>query len=128
MYRRLIPALLVLACGPAAAHHSASMFDQSQRLTLKGTVREFQWRNPHCYVQLLVEGPDGAMVEWSIEAAAPMYLQQSGWKPSSLKPGDAISVIVTPHRKLQAQNPAALLIEATRADGSPVGRTAQVPQ
>src|SRR5690606_38963793 len=98
-------ALLALCCPFAAAHHTASIFDQSQRLELRGTVRQFQWRNPHSYIQLVVEEADGRRVEWSLEMGAPMYLQQAGWKPSSLKPGDEIAVVVTPHRKLQADRP-----------------------
>lgn len=120
-------ALLMFVCGSTAAHHSPAMFDQQQRVSLQGTVRDFQWRNPHSYIQLVVDQPDGSQVEWSIETAAPMYLQQSGWKPSSLKPGDRISVLVSPLRK-QGGTPGALLIEAKRADGSLVGRQAGVPQ
>jgi len=105
----------------ALAHHSPAMFDQQQRVTLQGTVHAFQWTNPHTYVQLQVKDAQGQLVEWSIEAAAPMYLQQQGWKPSTLKPGDSITVVIAPMRK-QGKVPAGLLIEARRADGQPIGK------
>jgi hypothetical protein len=54
-----------------SAHHSPAMFDLQQRVTLSGTVLNFQWTNPHCYVQLLVENKRGQEVEWSLEASAP---------------------------------------------------------
>jgi hypothetical protein len=115
--------VMALFAAPAAAHHSPAMFDQEQRLTLKGAVRKFQWANPHSYIQLIVKDDKGREIEWSIETGAPMYLEQAGWKPSSLKPGDQISVVVSPLRK-QGKSPGALLIEATTADGKRVGKRA----
>jgi hypothetical protein len=52
--------LLLITAALAQGHHSAAMFDDSQRVTLTGTVREFQWSNPHCYVQLVVQPAKGA--------------------------------------------------------------------
>ncbi len=75
---------LVLLCVAATstAHHSPSMFDQEQKKSISGTVREFQWTNPHCYVQLLVRNAKGVQEEWSFEMGAPTYLYGRGWRPS----------------------------------------------
>lgn len=109
-----------LLASRAPAHHSPAMFDQQQRLTLQGTVRTFLWTNPHSYIQLVVRDEKGAEREWSIETAAPMYLQQAGWKPSTLKQGDIIEVVIAPLRK-QGKMPGGLLVEARR-DGQLIGR------
>jgi hypothetical protein len=96
---RTLPALLVaLATTEASAHHSAAMFDAGRQITLTGTVKEFQWMSPHCWIQVLV--PDAANanappVEWGIEMDNPVGLSRHGWKPGSLKPGD--KVVVTAH-------------------------------
>ena len=54
------------------------MFDGSKRMTLSGTVREFQWSNPHSYIQLVVKSPDGTEQEWSLEMGANAYLYNLG--------------------------------------------------
>src|SRR6185503_17713325 len=74
------------------AHHSPVMFDQAKPLTLTGTVREFQWTNPHSYIQLVVKNEQGQDEEWSLEMAAPTYLYNLGWRPSTVKAGDVVTV------------------------------------
>jgi hypothetical protein len=59
---------------PALAHHSMAMFDQTRTVNLKGTVKQFQWANPHAYIQLMVKDASGADTEWSLERGASMYL------------------------------------------------------
>jgi Family of unknown function (DUF6152) len=80
----------------ASAHHSFAMFDQESTITLQGTVREFQWVNPHCWIQLVVENEDDEAVEWSIEMSGPGGLIRQGWKPGTLKPDDKVTVVVRP--------------------------------
>lgn len=104
---------LVLSLG-AQAHHSPAMFDGSKVLMLTGTVREFQWTNPHSYIQLIVEADDGSEQEWSLEMGANVYLYNLGWRPSTVKAGDTLSATVIPLRSGAAGG---LLIEATTADG-----------
>lgn len=111
-------ALLVLPGAAALGHHSAAMFDDSQRVTLVGTVREFQWSNPHCYVQLVVKPAKGPEQEWSLEMGAPTYLYNLGWRPSTLKPGETVTVKIAPLRK---GRPGGLLLELTKADGRHFG-------
>ena len=88
---------VLLAATTTLAHHSGAMFDDQKMRSLSGTVREFQWHNPHCYIQLIVPSADGGPdEEWSLEMGAPMYLYNLGWRPSTLKPGDRIAVKVAP--------------------------------
>ncbi len=101
------------------AHHSPAMFDGSKQLTLTGTVREFQWTNPHSYIQLIVKPDDGtAEQEWSLELGANVYLYNLGWRPSTVKPGDTLTVTVIPMRN---GKPGGLLVEARTADGKALG-------
>ena len=109
----------------ANAHHSPVMFDQTQRLTLTGTVREFQWTNPHSYIQLIVKNAAGQDEEWNVEMAAPTYLYNLGWRPGTLKAGDAVILTIAPLRK---GGNGGLLLQATTADGKPIGRTPNAAQ
>ena len=97
----LLGTALLLATIAASAHHSAAMFDPNKEVTLTGTVKEFQWMSPHCWIQLLV--PDAAnatapAVEWGIEMDNPVGLSRHGWKPRSLQAGDRVTVIAHPLR------------------------------
>ncbi len=89
-------ALGLILAGPAVAHHAFAMFDANREVTLEGTVREFQWTNPHTWVQLLVKDAAGKEVEWSIEGASPNNLARFGWSRNSLKSGDHVQAVVHP--------------------------------
>ena len=115
--KRLLPLLAsstLLLPLQSFAHHSPAMFDGSKQLTLTGTVRLFQWTNPHSYIQLVVKGDDGAAQEWPLELGANVYLYDLGWRPSTVKAGDQLTVTVVP---LRSGKPGGLLIEAKTADG-----------
>jgi len=119
MFRHLALAAALLACGASAeAHHSTAMFDMLHTTTLVGTVRQFQWENPHCYIQLVVRNARGQDEEWSLEMTAPMHLQRLGWKRTSLKPGDRITVTIHPMRD---GSRGGNVLTATGADGKPIG-------
>ncbi|HSQ95842.1 MAG TPA: DUF6152 family protein [Croceibacterium sp.] len=110
---------LCLPAVPVQAHHSMAMFDQTKTVTLTGTVRQFQWTNPHCYIQLMVKDAAGKQTEWSLEMGAPMYLYAKGWRPSSLKAGSQISVTINP---LRNGDPGGIVLTAT-ADGKQIGKS-----
>lgn len=110
---------LSIPAAPAFAHHSMAMFDQTKTVTLSGTVKEFQWTNPHCYIQLTVKDASGKAVEWSLEMGAPMYLYAKGWRPSALKAGMPIKVTINP---LRNGDPGGVVLTATTADGKQIGR------
>ena len=82
---------------PAVAHHSFAMFDATRTVTLDGTVKEFRWNNPHVFIQLLVDSPQGQQ-EWSIEMSSPLHLMRNGWKPGSLKAGERAVIVIHPMR------------------------------
>jgi hypothetical protein len=115
-------ALAVVGAIPASAHHSFAMFDMAKNTTLTGTVRQFQWTNPHSYIQLNVPDANGKMVEWSLEMGAPMYLYARGWRPSSLKAG--MKIVVTLH-PLRNGKPGGVVQTVTTADGKAIGRNTQ---
>jgi hypothetical protein len=96
------------------------MFNMAEEIELIGEVRVFQWTNPHCYIQLLVADGNGGQVEWSVEMGAPFYLQNRGWKPNSLRPGDEVIVTLNP---LRAGGNAGLGKAVVRGDGQPIGRS-----
>ncbi|HTI67511.1 MAG TPA: DUF6152 family protein [Caulobacteraceae bacterium] len=86
-----------LAATPALAHHSFAMFDNQKNVTIEGAIKEFQWTNPHSWVQVLVKDPaTGREVEWSIEGGSPNGLARNGWKRTSLKAGDRAVVVIHP--------------------------------
>jgi hypothetical protein len=83
----------------AFAHHSFAMFDRDKEVTLTGTVREFQWTNPHAFIEMDVpDAKAGSSEKWSIELNSPNNLTRQGWKSSMLKPGDKISLTMNPLR------------------------------
>ena len=85
-----------MAPRPAGAHHSTSMFEPEKRVTLVGTIKDFQWTNPHAWIQMTVTGPDGKAEDWSFECGSPNTLSRQGWKPSTLKTGDQVSIVANP--------------------------------
>ena len=92
-----LAAAVALGAAPAFAHHSFAMFDSQKSVTLDGTVKDFQWTNPHSWIQLTVRDPaTGKDVEYSIEGGSPNSLSRSGWRPGSLKPGDKAQVTIHP--------------------------------
>lgn len=103
----------------ALAHHSNVMFDTEREVAVSGTVKDFQWHNPHSYIQLLVTDAQGKETEWSVEMAAPMYLYNLGWRPSTLAPGDSIAVTLRP---LRSGEPGGLALEVRDAAGQRIGR------
>jgi hypothetical protein len=104
---------------PAQAHHTFSMFDAGKKLTLRGTVKELQWANPHCFLQLIVR-QHGTTHEWSLQMNAPGDLYRNGWRPHSLKAGDAISVLIHPSRDGSNSGE---LVSGTGPDGKPLAPT-----
>ena len=107
----------VVATG-AVAHHSFAMFDRTRTATVSGTVREFQWTNPHAYIQLTSRDSAGRAVEYSLEMGAPMYLYARGWRPRTLRPGSQVSIQYNP---LRNGDPGGVVLEVMDGEGNPVG-------
>jgi len=105
-----------LAMGTASAgsaHHSFAMFDRSQKIQIEGTVKEFQWVNPHTWVQIMAPH-HGVTTEWSIEGRSPNVLSRRGWSRTTLKPGDKVTLTVYP---LKSGKPGGAIISVRFADG-----------
>ena len=84
---------------PALAHHSFAMFDTTRLTSVEGTVKEFQWTNPHSVVWVDVAPPaGGAPVVWALEMASPANLTRMGWNKRALKAGDRVRFEVNPLR------------------------------
>jgi hypothetical protein len=92
-----VAALALAFAAPALAHHSFAMFDQKKVMTLNGTVHEFQWTNPHAWIEIDV-AQGRTTQRWSIELNSPNNLKRQGWKRDSLKPGDKVVLRMAPLR------------------------------
>ena len=93
---RLIVSLLALSATPAMAHHSSAMFDKAVVRDVVATVKEFQWTNPHIWIQVLIENDAGDIEEWSIEGGGTNTLFRRGWRPNSFEAGDEIRIRFNP--------------------------------
>lgn len=87
-----------LLAGSALAHHSFAMFDATKDLTLDGTVKNFEWTNPHMWLYVMVPQANGTAVEYPLEMMAVQGAVRFGWKPDSVKPGDKVTFEFHPLR------------------------------
>jgi uncharacterized protein DUF6152 len=110
--------VILFAAQPAVAHHSFANFDLGREAMLAGTIKEVQFTNPHVWVQVMVPDGKGGQTEWSIEAGAPGMLLRTGWKPNTLKNGDAVTVVIHPAKNGDANGS---LIRVTLPDGRTLG-------
>ncbi len=115
---RCLGLLALMAAGTVGAHHSFAMFDQAKMLTLKGTIREFQWTNPHAFIHLDVPTTGGSVDTWQVELNSPNNLKRQGWKSTSLKAGDAVTLMLNP---LKDGTKGGLFVAVTLPDGSILG-------
>ena len=118
--KRSLPIAVCIAASliaPAFAHHSFAMFDNQKDLTLEGTIKEFQWTNPHTWIQVMVKDAAGKEVEWSIEGGSPNSLSRNGWKRTSLKPGDKVVLVTHPLKDGSAGGS----LVTVSVDGVPIG-------
>jgi hypothetical protein len=117
-----VAVMTLMAAGTASAHHSFAMFDAQKVVTVDGTVKEFQWANPHSWIELAVNDPSGKSVEWSIEGGSPSVLVREGWRKTSMKPGDKVQVTIHP---MKDGTPGGSLLHAS-VNGQPIGGGAPV--
>jgi len=100
---------LVAVSVPALAHHGNASYDYEKTVTVKGTVTQWLWSNPHCLLKFDAKDDKGEIVHWVTEASNPVDMLRGGWTAASLKPGDEITIDVMPSK-----------------NGAPVGRIRQV--
>ena len=113
-----IPALVAYAL-PARAHHANTMFDLTKVVEITGTVKELQWTNPHIWIQIYTEKSPGNRVEWSIEGGGPNSLSRQGWRPTTFKPGDVVSLRINP---MKDGTNAGLFVGAKFSNATTLGR------
>jgi Family of unknown function (DUF6152) len=117
-FRALVLAGAAIAVSaPAWAHHSFAMFDRDKNVTLSGTVKEFEWTNPHVWIHVTVED-QGKPLVWSFEMQSIQTNAGLGWRPDSVKPGDKVSVDFHP---LKDGSRGGQLVAAVLADGKRLG-------
>ena len=115
----LLLAVVISLGGSVLAHHSSSMFDDAKVVEKKVIVKELQWTNPHVWLQVVVE-ENGKKTEWSLEGGSPNTLSRQGWRASTFKAGDVVTVRFNPMKDGSA---AGMFIGAKfEADGKTIGR------
>ena len=121
-----IAAMLILAIAsilpngiPAAlAHHSGVEFDTTKTIELTGTIKEFQFKNPHTWIQVMVPGPKGDAVEWSLEWGSPNALGREGYRPTTFPVGAKVTVRINP---MKNGSPAGQFVGAKLEGGKTIG-------
>lgn len=111
----VLGAMVLWASGTALAHHSPAVFDRSQQIDLEGVVAEFRWRNPHSSVRLEVTNEQGEVESWGIELGSPNHLVRAGWKSTTLKAGQKVTIKVYP---LRNNEKGGQFVSVTFEDGS----------
>lgn len=118
MRNRIHTALtVVLLCiaAPVLAHHSTAVFDHSRETTVQGTVKSWQWSNPHSWLQVMAPDKNGKVVEQGFEIGSPNTLFRNGWRVDTFKPGDKVTIVVYPRRDGSVGG---LLVAAKKTDGT----------
>jgi hypothetical protein len=99
---------------PAMAHHSFDMFDMTKQVTITGTIKEFQWTNPHTWTWVDVPNDKGGVDTWGIEGMSPNFLGRRGWTKHTLNPGDKVTITIYP---LKEGKLGGTFLHATLPDG-----------
>ena len=124
--RKIIPVLaltvsLATLSVPLLAHHGSAAFDTKTTLTLKGTVTEWLWSNPHCILWLDVKDDDGKVVHWIAETQNPVTMVNGGWSKFSMKPGDVVTITLQP---VKADTRAGRIMTVLLPDGTTLNASA----
>jgi hypothetical protein len=90
--------LLLGISSTVSAHHSTAAYDYSKSLTLSGTVKDFEWTNPHMFIRMLAVDAQGKQAEWNIECGTPNINVRHGWKKSDINVGDRLTLNIHPMR------------------------------
>jgi len=124
MQRRFIAlgvlAAVLLSALPAVSHHSNSAYEVEKVVTLTGVVKEWKWTNPHTWLYMTVDDGKGGKVEWAVEGRAPGVLGRAGWDRTILKPGEKVTVHMSPAKD---GSHVGIIARVTKADGTILGNT-----
>ncbi len=108
-------ALALVSAQNVFAHHSAAMFDGKKTFTVEGTVKQYQWTNPHGWLYVTFRGSDGVEADYSVELTSPNLLLRRSWRPTTFKVGDKVTVVTNP---MHDGTPSGRVVSITKADGS----------
>ncbi len=103
-----------ISAGILSAHHSVAGYDTQKDMTLRGTIVEYAWKNPHVFVVWAVKDASGKVVQWTGEMNSPTSMIQLGMSKSSIKPGDEVVMVINPSK---TGNPMGIIRKITMADG-----------
>lgn len=120
----IVLAVAVLMSVPMFAHHGGAAFDPGKSVTLKGTVTQWIYSNPHLLLTLDVKGEDGTVVQWVAETQAPNIMYPAGYRKDSFKAGDDVTVTVQP---VKNGRPIGRILKVITANGTTLGVTADAP-
>jgi hypothetical protein len=114
---RVLCALVVVVSlsVPILAHHGNASFDTSKEVTLKGTVTEYIWANPHCFLKFDAQDDTGKVRNWAVEVSNPTDMAKRGWSRSSFKIGDQVTVAL---QAVKTGAPVGRLVRVTLPDGT----------
>jgi hypothetical protein len=116
---------VLLVSVPLVAHHGAAGLDTGKEVTMKGTVTEWIWSNPHCFLQFDAKDDTGAVRNWAVETQNPTAMTQRGWSRRSFKAGDEVTVTIEPVKNGQ---PIGRILSVVLANGEKlVAATATPP-
>ncbi len=113
-----IGVILTVTSVSVIAHHSPVVFDRTVTKTLVGTVVEFRWINPHSSITLDVPNESGTVERWGVEMGSPNSMVRAGWRSTTVKPGDKVTIVVNP---LRSGEPGGIFVSLTLADGRRLG-------
>ena len=114
---------LVFGTSAAVAHHSYSAFEMTGEKTISGTIKKFDWSNPHSWIWIDVANEQGNVDTWGIEGMSPNFLSRRGWTRTTLKPGDKVSITIHP---LKNGEHGGSFVSAKRPDGEVLGQTGAI--
>jgi hypothetical protein len=115
-----VVATLLVYAASLTAHHSNSAYKVEQVETLVGVVKEWRWSNPHTWLYLTVDDPKSGKVEWAVEGRAPGVLGRAGWDRTILKPGEKVTVHMSPAKD---GSKVGIIARVTKEDGTILGNT-----
>jgi len=117
----LAAAAAAVFAAPAFAHHSFAMFDPAKTITLHGTVKEFEWTNPHAWIRIMVvDQATGKELQYALEMGSVRRSMIDGWKNDTVRPGDVVTVTMHP---LKDGSRGGMYLSAVLPDGHQMGRT-----
>jgi Family of unknown function (DUF6152) len=120
----LVAVVLLVVAAPIIAHHGAASFDTTKEYVLKGTVTEWIWANPHCFLKFDAKDDTGSVRNWAVEVSNPTDMSKRGWARTSFKAGDEVTVTLQP---VKGGAPVGRLRNVVLPNGSTLGTGGPAP-